>query len=184
VLATFPDVIVTTDLAQVNGFEEPVVLMTGAASEAADEVEDIFVVNSFGLEFIDELFFGDPAAEEATKGTFEGLDIFFAEIGLAESDLVYAADLARVSAGHDRKRRDISSNGRDSADIAIASKSDKGMGADYATEAGVGLQVGVATQIGSVNYQAVIAYITIVGYMGVNHKPAIVADLGEVAEFV
>ncbi len=183
-LATVPDVVVPADLAQVVGLEEPVVLMTGAASEAANEVEDILVVNSFGLEFIDELFFGDPATEEATKGTFEGLDIFFAEISLAEADLVYASDLARVSAGHDRKRRDISSNGRDSADIAITSKSGKGMGADYATEAGVGLEVGVATQIGSVNYQAVIAYITIVGYMSVNHKQAIVADLGQVAEFV
>ena len=126
-------------------------LMTGTASEAADEVEDIFVVNSFGLEFIDELFFGDATTEEATKGTFEGFDIFFAEIGLTEADLVYAADLARVSASHDRKRRDISCDSRDSADIAIASEGDKGMGADYATEAGVGLQVGVATQIGSIN---------------------------------
>lgn len=67
---TFPDVVVPTDLARVNSFEEPVVLMAGAASEAADQVEDIFVVNSFGLEFIDKLFFGDPTTEEATKGAF------------------------------------------------------------------------------------------------------------------
>ncbi len=67
---TFPDVVVPTDLARVNSFEEPVVLMTGAAFEAADQVEDIFVVNSFSLEFIDKLFFGDPATEEAPKGAF------------------------------------------------------------------------------------------------------------------
>ena len=42
----------------------------------------------------------------------------------------------------------------------------------------------VASQIGAINYQAVVAYITVVGYMGVDHKEPIVADLGEVAEFI
>ncbi len=69
-LTTFPDVVVPTDLAHVNSFEEPVVLMTGAAFEAADQVEDIFIVNSFSLEFIDKLLFGNSATEEATKGAF------------------------------------------------------------------------------------------------------------------
>ena len=183
VLAAFPDVIVATDLSQVHGFEEPVVLMAGAASETTDQVENIFVVNSFGLKFVDELFFGDTATEQTSKGAFESFDAFLAEIGLAQADFVYAADFARVSAGHDRKRRDVSRNGGDSADIAIASKSDKGMRADYTREAGVGLQVGVAAQIGSVDDQTIVAYVTVVRYVSVNHKQAIVTDLGQITEF-
>ena len=42
----------------------------------------------------------------------------------------------------------------------------------------------VASQIRAINYQTVVAYIAIVGYMGVDHEQAIVADLGEVAEFI
>ena len=183
-LATFPDVVVPTDLAEVNGFEEPVVLVTGTSSETADEVEDVFIVNSFGFELIDELFFWYSASEESSKGTFQGLDAFFAEIGEAQADLVYAADLAGVSAGHDRERRDISGDGGDPADIAIASKSDKGMRSANATEAGVGLQMVVASQIGAINYQTVVAYISVVGDMSVDHEEAIVADLGEIAEFI
>ncbi len=138
-LASFPNVVVTTDLAQVNGFEKPVVLVTGAAPETADEVEHILVVNSFGFELVDELFFGYSATEESSKGTFEGLDAYFTEIREAQPDLVYAADLAGVSAGHDRERRDISGDSGDPADIAIAPKGDKGMRSDNATEPGVGL---------------------------------------------
>ncbi len=103
---------------------------------------------------------------------------------MAEAYLVYATDLAGVSTGHDRKWWDISGDRGDSADIAIASKSDKGMRSDYATEASVGLQMVVASQIAAINYQAVVAYIAVMGYMSVDHEQAIVADLGEVAEFV
>ena len=182
-LAAFPDVIVATDLSQVHGFEEPVVLMAGAASETTDQVENIFVVNSFGLKFVDELFFGDTATEQTSKGAFESFDAFLAEIGLAQADFVYATDFAGVSSGHDRKRRDVSGNSRYSADIAIASKSNKRMRTDYTGESSVGLQVSVAAQIGSVDDQAIVADITVVRYVGVNHKQAIVADLGQVTEF-
>ena len=183
-LASFPDLVISTDLAQVNGFEEPVVHMTGTASETADEVEDILVVNSFGFKLIDELFFGYSAAEESSKGTFKGLDTFFTEIGEAQPDLVYAADLAGVSACHDRERRDISGDSGDPADIAIAPKGDKGMRADNATEPGVGLQMVVPSQVGTIDYQTVVAYIAVVGNMSVNHEQAIASDACFVAEFM
>ena len=48
----------------------------------------------------------------------------------------------------------------------------------------MGLQMIVPPQIGAINYQAVVAYIAIVRNVSVDHEQAIVADLGEIAEFI
>ena len=103
---------------------------------------------------------------------------------MAQPNLVYAADLAGVSASHDRERRDISGDSGNPADIAIAPKGDKGMRTDNATEAGVGLQMVVASQIGAVDYQAVVTYVAVVGDMSVNHEQAIVSNACFVAELM
>ena len=110
-LATFPDSVVGADLSQIDGFEEPVELMAGTASEAANQVEDIFVVYTFGFELIGKLFFWYAATEESAKGSFESFDAFLAETGASQSEFVYAADFAGVSPCHNREGRDISGDG-------------------------------------------------------------------------
>ena len=92
-LAAFPDLVVRIDLTVVNSFQEPVVLVAGAAAKRANQVDDILVVYSLVLELVNELPLGQSATEEPTKSPLEGGDAPFSETGPAQSYFVNAADL-------------------------------------------------------------------------------------------
>ena len=56
--ASIPDLTFGINLAIVNGFEKPVVLMTGTTAKRLDQVDNILVVYALVLKLVNELALG------------------------------------------------------------------------------------------------------------------------------
>ena len=109
--AALPDFVIRGDLALVNGFQKPVMLMAGTSPKAANQVNDILVVITLSFELINKLSLGQTAAEKPKKSPRQSIDTFFAETAPPQAHLVYTTNLGGIRAGDHGKRRNISRYG-------------------------------------------------------------------------